>query len=57
MKPPTGKWDIAANGHRRELDITKVETDGQITGTARFAMDTHSECISNIFDFGMEFPR
>jgi hypothetical protein len=49
---PLGIWDIVANGHRGELNITKVDNvTGEITGTARWAIGTNNEYIGNIFGF------
>jgi hypothetical protein len=43
---PLGIWDIVADGHRGELNITKVDNvTGEITGTARWAIGTNNEYI------------
>ena len=36
MKLPTGMWNINANGQMGELNIAKVSTNGQITGTVHW---------------------
>jgi hypothetical protein len=48
---PRGIWDIVADGHRGELNIISVQSDGQLTGTARFDIKTKDEYIGNIFGF------
>ena len=48
---PKGIWDIVANGHRGELNILSVGSDGQLSGTARFGIGTPNEYVGNIFGF------
>lgn len=48
---PLGVWDIVADGHRGELNIIKVESDGQIIGKAKWAIKHPNEYEGNIFGF------
>jgi hypothetical protein len=46
---PKGIWEIVANGHRGELNIIKVDDDGQIAGDVTFGIGTPNEYTNKIF--------